>query len=90
MKEASQVPQSKPSSPISSEVYAPKEKPQILDAEKMQEAQQRSQAQGDAWKTCEHLMEKDGEFYCRYFVAKCGKERCNKRFLSLTKKIPKL
>lgn len=74
----------------SREVYAPKPEPQIIDAEKIQATQSTNPEQTEIWKTCQHLMEKDGEFYCRYFVSKCGKEKCNKKFLNTTKKIPKL
>ncbi|MCX8190466.1 MAG: hypothetical protein N3F05_04560 [Candidatus Diapherotrites archaeon] len=73
------------SSPLSSEVYTPKPDQGIGSGMLVD-----TKENVEAWKTCQHLKVKDNEPYCSYFVAKCGMDRCNKRFLSITKKIPKL
>ncbi|MEM4662503.1 MAG: hypothetical protein QXM75_00580 [Candidatus Diapherotrites archaeon] len=74
----------------SSEVYTPKVEPKILSPEQTNPVNIMAKDGSEAWKSCEYLKVKDNELYCSYFVAKCGMERCNKRFLSTTKKIPKL
>ncbi|MEM4598668.1 MAG: hypothetical protein QW400_03190 [Candidatus Diapherotrites archaeon] len=77
--------QKQASSPISPEVYTPKAEENtsagiLFDSKESTEV----------WKSCKHLKYKDNEPYCSYFVAKCGMDKCNKRFLSTTKNIPKL
>jgi len=58
-----------------------KPKPKIIDADRLAEEMQQNKMQNSDWKTCRFVKCQNGEFFCTYFISKCAKEKCNKKYL---------
>ncbi|MCD6478962.1 MAG: hypothetical protein J7L44_03695 [Candidatus Diapherotrites archaeon] len=59
-----------------------KPEPKFIDADELAEEMRKKQKQNGDWKTCKFVKQQNGEFFCTYFIAKCAKEKCNKKYIN--------
>jgi hypothetical protein len=59
-----------------------KPEPKFIDADELAEEMRKKQQQNGDWKTCKFVKQQNGEFFCTYFIAKCAKEKCNKKYIN--------
>lgn len=66
---------------VQKKIIYKKPEPKFIDADKLAEEVKQKQLQEINWQNCKYLKERDGCFFCTYFISKCAKEKCNQKYI---------